>query len=74
MIIIEINKFRFIKGFSIVCLIKLIEKDKQFILIWNNNERIFRIQSNLDRNTIIKIANNLEKNKKFQIRCKKSSS
>lgn len=39
----------------------LIEKDKQFILIWNNNERIFRIQSNLDRNTIIKIANNLEK-------------
>ena len=39
----------------------LIEKDKQFILIWNDNERIFRIQSNLDRNTIIKIANNLEK-------------
>lgn len=39
----------------------LIEKDNQFILTWNNDERIFRIQSNLDRNTILKIADNLEK-------------
>ncbi|MDW7669263.1 MAG: DUF4367 domain-containing protein [Bacillota bacterium] len=39
----------------------LIEKDNRLILIWNNDERIFRIQNNLDRNTILKIANNLEK-------------
>lgn len=39
----------------------LIEKDNLLILIWNNDERTFRIQSSLDRNTILKIANNLEK-------------